>query len=88
MYYLIHFSGFCIEIGSALTVLIASNAGIPISTTHCKVGSIVFVGWFRSKQGVDWKLFRNIVFAWLVTLPVAGGLSAAFMAILRQVVSV
>lgn len=81
-------SGFCIEIGAALTVLIASNAGIPISTTHCKVGSIVFVGWFRSKQGVDWKLFRNIVFAWLVTLPVAGGLSAAFMAVLRQVVHV
>lgn len=81
-------SGFCIEIGAALTVLIASNAGIPISTTHCKVGSIVFVGWFRSNQGVDWKLFRNIVFAWLVTLPVAGGLSAAFMAVLRQVVHV
>lgn len=79
-------SGFCIEVGSALTVLLASNVGIPISTTHCKVGSIVFVGWFRSREGVDWKLFRNIVIAWFVTLPIAGGLSAAFMAGLRLLI--
>ncbi|XP_035658128.1 sodium-dependent phosphate transporter 1-like [Branchiostoma floridae] len=76
-------SGFTIEIGAATTVLIASNIGIPISTTHCKVGSIVFVGWLRSRTSVDWKLFRNIVFAWVVTLPVAGGISAAVMALLR-----
>ncbi|KAL5015426.1 hypothetical protein ScPMuIL_009696 [Solemya velum] len=79
-------SGFCIEIGSALTVLIASNIGIPISTTHCKVGSVVGVGRVRSKENVDWKLFRNIVFAWVVTLPVSGGLSAAFMFGLRELV--
>ncbi|XP_066263920.1 sodium-dependent phosphate transporter 2-like isoform X2 [Branchiostoma lanceolatum] len=76
-------SGFTIEIGAATTVLIASNIGIPISTTHCKVGSIVFVGWLRSKASVDWKLFRNIVFAWIITLPVAGGISAGVMALLR-----
>jgi len=72
-------SGFCIEVGSALTVLIASNIGIPISTTHCKVGSVVFVGRFRSRENVDWSIFRNIVLAWLVTLPVCGGISAAIM---------
>ncbi|CAD5115935.1 DgyrCDS4865 [Dimorphilus gyrociliatus] len=77
-------SGFCIEIGSALSVLIASNIGIPISTTHCKVGSVVFVGRFRSKQNVDWKIFRNIIFAWLVTLPISGGISAAIMAALKM----
>ncbi|CAD5119386.1 DgyrCDS8000 [Dimorphilus gyrociliatus] len=76
-------SGFCIEIGSALTVLVASNIGIPISTTHCKVGSVVCVGRFRSRQNVDWSIFRNIVFAWLVTLPIAGGISAAMMAALK-----
>lgn len=73
-------SGFCIEIGSALTVLIASNVGIPISTTHCKVGSVVIVGRFRSRENVDWSIFRNIVLAWLVTLPISGGISAAIMA--------
>ena len=66
------FSGFVIEIGSALTVLCASNLGIPISTTHCKVGSVVMVGRVRSKEVVDWSLFRNVILAWVVTMPIAG----------------
>nr|XP_022325222.1 sodium-dependent phosphate transporter 1-A-like isoform X2 [Crassostrea virginica] len=75
-------SGFCIEVGSALTVLLASNVGIPISTTHCKVGSVVSVGRVRSKQNVDWKLFRNIILAWVGTVPVAGAISALAMYLL------
>ncbi|VDM35563.1 unnamed protein product [Hydatigera taeniaeformis] len=65
--------------GSAVTVLIASNLGIPISTTHCKVGSVVCVGRFRAKSNVNWKLFIEIVVAWVVTLPISGGLSALIM---------
>jgi len=80
-------TGFTIEIGAAFTVLLASKIGLPISTTHCKVGSVVFVGWASSsKQGVDWKLFRNIIFAWVVTVPIATGLSALMMVILKAVV--
>ncbi|CAG2213600.1 PIT [Mytilus edulis] len=78
-------SGFCIEIGSALTVLIASNIGIPISSTHCKVGSVVAVGRVRSRENVDWKLFRNIALAWIVTVPVSGGISALTMFIFSLV---
>nr|CDS16994.1 sodium dependent phosphate transporter 2 [Echinococcus granulosus] len=59
-------SGVCIEVGSAVTVLIASNLGIPISTTHCKVGSVVCVGRFRAKSNVNWRLFINIVIAWVL----------------------
>jgi len=77
-------SGFAIEIGSALTVLLASNLGIPVSTTHCKVGSVVVVGRVRSKEVVDWSLFGNIVLSWVVTMPVTGGISAAIYAILRE----
>ncbi|XP_066257141.1 sodium-dependent phosphate transporter 2 [Euwallacea similis] len=73
-------TGFTIEIGAAFTVLLASKIGIPISTTHCKVGSVVFVGYFSSsKKGVDWSLFRNIIYAWVITVPVAAILSAALM---------
>lgn len=89
------FSGFTIEIGAAMTVLLASKIGLPISTTHCKVGSVVFVGYTNSKKpaingkqqqkAVDWGLFRNIVYAWVVTVPVAALLSAAFMFILTRI---
>ncbi|XP_055601514.1 sodium-dependent phosphate transporter 2 [Uranotaenia lowii] len=106
-------TGFTIEIGAAFTVLLASKIGLPISTTHCKVGSVVFVGQasaprklspdeekalkLRSphehhhyatgqQKAVDWGLFRNIVYAWVVTVPVAGLLSAGFMYGLRALV--
>ncbi|XP_019569558.2 sodium-dependent phosphate transporter 1 isoform X1 [Rhinolophus sinicus] len=76
-------SGFSIELASALTVVIASNIGLPISTTHCKVGSVVSVGWLRSKKAVDWRLFRNIFMAWFVTVPISGIISAAIMALFK-----
>ncbi|XP_027993203.2 sodium-dependent phosphate transporter 1 isoform X2 [Eptesicus fuscus] len=79
-------SGFSIELASALTVVIASNIGLPISTTHCKVGSVVSVGWLRSKKAVDWRLFRNIFMAWFVTVPISGVISAAIMAFFIYVI--
>lgn len=75
--------GFSIELTSALTVLIASNLGLPVSTTHCKVGAVVAVGWVRSRAAVDWKIFRNIVLAWFVTVPISGGLSAIIFACIK-----
>ncbi|XP_053574126.1 sodium-dependent phosphate transporter 1 [Bombina bombina] len=79
-------SGFSIELASALTVVIASNVGLPISTTHCKVGSVVSVGWLRSKKAVDWRLFRNIFLAWFVTVPIAGLISAGIMALFKYAI--
>ncbi|XP_004633282.1 sodium-dependent phosphate transporter 1 isoform X1 [Octodon degus] len=79
-------SGFSIELASALTVVIASNIGLPISTTHCKVGSVVSVGWLRSKKSVDWRLFRNIFMAWFVTVPISGVISAAIMAVFKYLI--
>ncbi|VDN98520.1 unnamed protein product [Rodentolepis nana] len=72
-------TGMCIELGAAITVLIASKAGLPVSTTHCLVGSVVFVGCFRERQSVNWKLFVGIAFAWMVTLPVSCGISSLTM---------
>ncbi|XP_074110305.1 na[+]-dependent inorganic phosphate cotransporter type III [Cotesia typhae] len=80
-------TGFTIEVGAALTVLLASKAGLPVSTTHCKVGSVVCVGWAsRGGEGVSWTLFRNIAFAWLITVPAAGLLSAGCMVAMKQIV--
>jgi len=76
-------SGFVIELASAITVLGASLLKIPVSTTHCKVGSVVFTGRVRSKESVDWSLFRNIIIAWIVTVPVTGSIAAGCQLILK-----
>uniref|UniRef100_W5LIU4 Phosphate transporter n=1 Tax=Astyanax mexicanus TaxID=7994 RepID=W5LIU4_ASTMX len=81
-------SGFSIELASAVTVVVASNIGLPVSTTHCKVGSVVAVGWMRSRKAVDWRLFRNIFMAWFVTVPISGLISAAIMALFTYVIFV
>ena len=73
------------DLGAAITVLVASHLGIPVSTTHCLVGSVFAVSYFRSRQGVDWRIARNILFSWGVTVPVACALSAACMATLRAI---
>lgn len=82
-------SGFTVESSAATTVLLASKLGIPISSTHCIVGSVVFVGWMKAKgdrnqQKVDWSLFRSIIFAWLITLPMAGCMSAGLMYVFKK----
>lgn len=77
-------TGFTIEIGSATTVLIASKVGIPVSTTHCKVGSVVMVGQVSGTKGVNWKLFGEISIAWLLTVPVSALFSAGAMAIFKH----
>jgi len=48
-----------------------------------QVGAVVAVGWVRSRSAVDWKIFRNIVLAWFVTVPISGGLSAVIFAVIR-----
>lgn len=76
--------GFCIELMSAFTVLGASAMGIPVSTTHCKVGSIVAIGIY-GKTGIPKKQIINIALAWFVTVPTSGLLSAIIMKILMAI---
>jgi sodium-dependent phosphate transporter len=68
--------GFIIELAAATTVVFASRTAIPVSTTHCQVGSVVGCGIADGTKNVDWKIMRSILFSWLITLPVTGFISA------------
>lgn len=61
--------GFCAEIGAATTILICSRLGLPVSTTHVLVGSVVGVGLMRGMGALDLRILKNIAFSWIVTLP-------------------
>eukprot|EP00178_Gracilaria_changii_P000167 TRINITY_DN1015_c0_g1_i1.p2 TRINITY_DN1015_c0_g1~~TRINITY_DN1015_c0_g1_i1.p2 ORF type:complete len:644 (+),score=125.62 TRINITY_DN1015_c0_g1_i1:9476-11407(+) len=75
--------GFAIEIGAAITVLIASSVGIPVSTTHCQVGATMGVGLVEFKAStVNWKQFFFICVGWVFTVLLTGIMAAAIYAVL------
>jgi inorganic phosphate transporter, PiT family len=63
--------GFCAETGGAMTLFLATDLGIPVSTTHTITGAIVGVGAARRVSAVRWNIASSIVVAWIVTLPAA-----------------
>ena len=70
--------GFCAETGGAITLFLATWLGIPVSTTHTITGAIVGVGAARKVSAVRWNVANSIVTAWVITLPAAGLIAAAF----------
>lgn len=68
--------GFCAETGAAITVLAATHFGIPVSTTHTISGAIVGVGASRRVSAVRWNVAKDIVIAWVLTMPAAGLIAA------------
>ena len=61
--------GFCAETGGAATVIFAASLGVPASTTHTIAGAIAGVGTVKGLRGVRWHKAREIVWAWVLTLP-------------------
>jgi len=71
------YQGFAAETGGGILLAIFATLGIPASTTHAITGSIIGAGAVRRKWAVRWKLSRQIVFSWLVTIP--GSAAIAFV---------
>ncbi|KJR98423.1 MAG: phosphate permease [Desulfobulbaceae bacterium BRH_c16a] len=67
--------GFCAELGAAITVVIASRTGLPVSTTHILVGAVLGVGLARGIGALDLRVVLNIIVSWLVTLPAGAGMA-------------
>jgi inorganic phosphate transporter, PiT family len=70
--------GFCAEAGGAGTLFLATFFGIPVSTTHTITGAIVGVGAARKVAAVRWNVASNVVTAWILTMPAAALMGAAF----------
>jgi PiT family inorganic phosphate transporter len=68
--------GFCAETAGAVTLFGATLAGIPVSTTHTITGSIVGVGATRRLSAVKWGVAGRIVWAWVLTIPIAATIAA------------
>ncbi len=69
--------GFCAETAAGIVLIGTAHAGIPVSTTHVIAGAIMGVGTVEHVNNVRWITARQIIWAWLITIPISSMLSAA-----------
>ena len=69
---------FAAELAAATTIVLASRLGIPVSTTHILVGSVIGVGLARGIGALDVRVFGKILVSWVATLPISASLSIFF----------
>jgi PiT family inorganic phosphate transporter len=75
-------SGFCAELATASTILLASRLGLPVSTSHALVGGVVGIGLVQNMRSIQFSTIQNIAAAWLITVPISATLSAAIFSIM------
>ena len=73
-----HHQGFSASAGGSVMLFAASWLGIPVSTTHTITGCIIGAGVARRTSAVRWGVARNVVTAWLITIPASAAVGAAF----------
>ena len=77
------YQGFAAETGGGMMLAIFAIFGIPASTTHAITGTIMGAGAARRKRAVRWKVSRQIIFSWVITIPGAAGLGIGFTYIIH-----
>jgi len=77
--------GYCATLAAAVTVVVASKTGLPVSTTQIAVGCVMGVGLARGVGALDLRVIGNIVVSWLVTLPAGGILAAMFFFLFKGI---
>jgi inorganic phosphate transporter, PiT family len=68
--------GFCAETAAAISIIGASFAGIPVSTTHTITGAVIGVGATRRLTAVRWGVAGSIIWAWVLTIPMSAAIAA------------
>lgn len=74
--------GFSAEFATATTVLAASSLGMPVSTTHTLVGSVIGVGLAGGLASVNLKIVQRIIFSWILTVPIAAAMTISLYTIM------
>lgn len=77
--------GFSAEFGTAATILIASRLGMPISTTHTLVGSVIGVGMARGIEALDMRTTRHIIVSWAITVPAGALITICFFFLIKTI---
>lgn len=77
--------GFSAEFGAAATILVASRLGLPVSTTHTLVGSVIGVGLARGIEALDLRTTKYIFISWLVTVPAGAVLTVGIFEFIKYV---
>jgi len=77
--------GYCATLAAAVTVVVASKTGLPVSTTQIAVGSVMGVGLARGIGALDLRVIGNIVVSWVITLPAGAILAAAFFFLFKGI---
>ena len=72
------FEGFSAETGGAITLFATALLGIPVSTTHTITGAIIGAGITKRLSAVKWKVTLNLVWAWVITIPITALFAAFF----------
>jgi PiT family inorganic phosphate transporter len=75
--------GVCAETAGAITLFTAANLGAPVSTTHTITGSIMGVGATKRLSAVRWGVTVNLIWAWVLTIPVSGLFAAAIYSLIK-----
>ncbi len=79
-------NGFSAQLAAATTVLFCSQLGLPISTTHTVVGSVIGVGIARGINALDLAVCGKIITSWVLTLPFAAGMTMLVYAVIQSLV--
>ncbi len=77
-------NGFAAETSGASVILLASSLGIPVSTTHNISSAIIGVGAAKRFSSIKWTVVERMLWAWLLTIPAAGGLAWCLVRLLQH----
>jgi len=79
--------GFCAETAAAISIIGASVAGIPVSTTHTITGAVIGVGATKRLTAVRWGVAASIIWAWVLTIPLTAAISAGLFLVAKMLFS-